>query len=101
MRPYITFKDELSPADGIVYKEQQAVIPKSMRPAMLDKIHKTRFGEGLCIGRAKSILPMMPWLLQLAVAYSGTVKTAEIEGAVLEQNRNLEGMPHDAIQPGQ
>lgn len=80
MRPYLTFKDELSPADGIVYKEEQAVIPKSMRPAMLDKIHKTRFGEGLCIGRAKSILPMMPWLLQLAVAYSGTVKTAEIEG---------------------
>ena len=51
--PYLTFKDELSLADGIVYKGQQAVIPKSMRPAMLDKIHKTHFEAGSCIRRAK------------------------------------------------
>ena len=53
VRPYLTFKDELSFADYIVYKGQQAVIPKSMRPAMLDKIHKTHFGAGSCIRRAK------------------------------------------------
>ena len=53
VRPYPTFKDELSLADGTVYKGQQAVIPKSMRPAMLDKIHNTHFGAGLCIRRAK------------------------------------------------
>ena len=45
VRPYFTFKDELSLADGIVYKGQQAVIPKSMRPAMLDKIYKTHFEQ--------------------------------------------------------
>ena len=53
VRPYYTFKDELSVADGIVYKCQQAVIPSSMRPAMLEKIHKTHFGVGSCIRRAK------------------------------------------------
>jgi len=53
VRPYFTFKDELSSADGIVYKGQQAVIPTLMRPAMLDKIHKTHIGVGLCIRRAK------------------------------------------------
>ena len=35
-RPCYTFKDELSVADGIVYNGQQAVIPSSMRPAMLE-----------------------------------------------------------------
>ena len=53
VRPYFTFKDELSVADGIVYKGEQAVIPSSMRPAMLEKIHKTHFGVGSCIRRAK------------------------------------------------
>ena len=53
VRPYYTFKDELSLADGIVYKGQHAVIPSSMRPAMLEKIHKTHFGVGSCIRRAK------------------------------------------------
>ena len=53
VRPYFTFKDELSVADGIVYKGQQAVIQSSMRPAMLEKIHKTHFGVGSCIRRAK------------------------------------------------
>ena len=53
VRPYYTFKDELSVADGIVYKGQQAVIPSSMRPAMLEKIHRTHFGVGSCIRRAK------------------------------------------------
>ena len=40
-------------ADGIVYNGRQAVIPSSMRPAMLGKIHKTHFGVGSCIRRAK------------------------------------------------
>ena len=53
VRPYLTFKDELFLEDGIVYKEQEAVIPKSMIPAMLDKIPKTHFGAGSCIRRAK------------------------------------------------
>ena len=43
----------LSLADGIVYKGHQAVIPTLMRPAMLNKIHKTHFGVGSCIPRAK------------------------------------------------
>ena len=53
VQPYLPFKDELSLADGIVYKGQQAVIPKSMRPALLHTIHKTHFGAGSCIRRAK------------------------------------------------
>ena len=48
VRPYLNLKDELSLADGTVYKGQQAVIPKVMRLAMLDKIHKTHFGAGSC-----------------------------------------------------
>ena len=62
VRPYYSFKDELSVADDIVYKGQQAVIPSSMRPAMLEKIHKTHFGVGSCIRRAKVSLfwPGMP-----------------------------------------
>lgn len=39
LRPYHTFKDEFSVADGIVHKGQEAVIPSSMRLAMLEKIH--------------------------------------------------------------
>ena len=50
---YFTFKDELSLADGIVYKGLQAVIPTLMRPAMLNKIQKTHFGAGSCSRRAK------------------------------------------------
>ncbi len=53
VRPHFTFKDELSVADDIVYKGQQAVIPSSMRPAMLEKIHRTHFEVGFCIRRAK------------------------------------------------
>ena len=51
--PYLTFKDELFLADGIVYKGQQVVIPESMRPVILNKIHKAYFGAGWCIRRAK------------------------------------------------
>ena len=40
VRPYYTFKDEFSVADSIVYKGKQAVIPSSVRPAMLEKIQK-------------------------------------------------------------
>ena len=55
-RPYYNFNDELSVADGIVYERLQAVIPSSMRPAMLKKIHKTQIGVSSCIQRAKVFL---------------------------------------------
>ena len=55
-RPYYNFNDELSVADGIVYERQQAVIPSSMRPALLKKIHKTQIGVSSCIQRAKLFL---------------------------------------------
>lgn len=51
--PYLTFKDELFLADGIVYNGQHVVIPESMRPVMLNKIHKAYFEVGWCIRRAK------------------------------------------------
>ena len=44
VRPYFTFKDDLSLADGIV---------ALMRPAMLDKIHRTHFEAGSYIRRDK------------------------------------------------
>jgi len=55
VRPYYTFKDELSVADSILYKGQEPVIASSMRTntCMLEKIHKTHFGVCSCLQRAK------------------------------------------------
>ena len=60
VRPYYTLKNELSVADGIMYKDQQAVIPSSMKPAMREKIIKSwrQFGVGSSIRRAS--VPLWP-----------------------------------------
>ena len=42
LRPYWTFRDELSVTDGLLYKSSQRFVPKSLQNAMLDKIHESR-----------------------------------------------------------
>ena len=37
--PYWTFRDQITYHDGVVFKGEQIVIPKSMQPEMLKLIH--------------------------------------------------------------
>ena len=51
-----TFRDELTVMDSIVFKGQRVVIPKSMRNAILEKIHSGHMGIEKSCQRARDIL---------------------------------------------
>ena len=55
-RPYWTFRDELSCIDGILYKSEKIVIPKSLRKKMLAVIHEPHLGIVKSINRARDVL---------------------------------------------
>ena len=44
VQPYWDFKDELSTYNGIVYKGERIVIPRDMRPQILEILHKPHLG---------------------------------------------------------
>ncbi|XP_048252566.1 uncharacterized protein K02A2.6-like [Haliotis rufescens] len=50
------FRDQLAFMDGIIFKGQKIVIPKSLRTSMLDKIHTGHMGVEKCLRRARDIL---------------------------------------------
>ena len=56
IRPYWTTKDELSVADGIIYKGMIIVVPPSMRSDMLAQIHEFHLGVTKCKQRAREAL---------------------------------------------
>lgn len=56
VRAYWEYRDELIVYDGIVFKNDCVVIPKSMRNAMLKIIHQGHFGIILCKKRARDVL---------------------------------------------
>ena len=56
LRPYWTFREELSEAQGIILKGEKIVIPSVMRKEMLAKIHTSHLGMVKCKQRAKDIL---------------------------------------------
>ena len=56
LRLYLNFHDELSAAQGIILKGENAVIPHSLRKEMLEKIHTAYLGIVKSKKREKDIL---------------------------------------------
>ena len=54
--PYWTFHDQIIYHDGVVFKGEQIVIPKSMQPEMLKLIHSSHLGVEKCKRRACDVM---------------------------------------------
>ncbi|XP_048586615.1 uncharacterized protein K02A2.6-like [Nematostella vectensis] len=54
--PYWTIRDELSEAEGLLFKGNQLIIPTSMRETMLNLIHESHLGIEKCKARARAII---------------------------------------------
>lgn len=55
-RPYLTFRDEVLTADGLLFKEARLIVPRVLRPEMLRQIHKSHLGIVKCRQRAREVL---------------------------------------------
>ena len=51
--PYFNVRDELSAQEGIVFKGDRCVIPKSLRPEVLSRIHRSHIGVEGCLRRLR------------------------------------------------
>lgn len=56
IREYWTYRDEISVQNGILFRGQKVIIPKSMRPEMLTRIHSCHIGGNACYRQAKETL---------------------------------------------
>ena len=56
IKPYWTCKDEISCVDGLLFKGNKLIVPKSLRPQMLDIIHESHQGIVKCKQRARNLL---------------------------------------------
>ena len=54
--PYWSFMEELTVINGVIYKGQQALVPKTMQSTMLRKIHMNHVGAESNIRVAREIL---------------------------------------------
>ena len=50
------FRDEMSVIDGVALKGSKILIPKELRPLMLDKVHDSHLGVEKCTQRAREVL---------------------------------------------
>ncbi|KFM57554.1 Transposon Ty3-I Gag-Pol polyprotein, partial [Stegodyphus mimosarum] len=55
-KPYFNFREELSEANGLIFKNSCVVVPKSLRKDMLSKIHYGHLGVEKCKNKAREIL---------------------------------------------
>ena len=73
IRPYWSFRDEISIYEGVLLKPDQVIIPSLLRQEMLTKIHKAHQGADNSIRRAREILfwPAMPAAIRHACSTCG------------------------------
>ncbi|PFX13729.1 Retrovirus-related Pol polyprotein [Stylophora pistillata] len=53
IRAYWDVRDEISVYDGVLFKSHQVIVPASLRPELLQKIHKAHQGANISIRRAR------------------------------------------------
>ncbi|KAI4894807.1 hypothetical protein NFI96_015293, partial [Prochilodus magdalenae] len=56
IREYWPFRDEVSAQNGILFRGQKVIIPKSLRPEMLTRIHSSHIGGDACYRQARETL---------------------------------------------
>lgn len=56
IREYWAYRDELTVQNGDLYKGPRVIIPKSMRPEMLVRIHSSHLGAQSCLRKARDVL---------------------------------------------
>ena len=56
LRAFWHFRDELSITDGILLKATGAIVPSSLRPSMLTKIHHSHRGPEYCLRFARDTI---------------------------------------------
>ena len=54
--PYFHTRDELSVQNGLIFRGERLIIPKSMRPTMINAVHKSHLGINSCLRRARECL---------------------------------------------
>ncbi len=54
--PYYHFRDEMTVEDGIIFRGDRIVIPKSLRPSMKQRVHAGHTGINSCLRRARTYL---------------------------------------------
>ncbi len=53
IRPYWSYRDEISGYDGLMFKGDRVIVPQVLRPEMLDRIHAAHLGIEKCKARAR------------------------------------------------
>jgi transposase InsO family protein len=53
IRPYWSYRDEISGYDGLIFKGDRVIVPHVLRPEMLDRIHAAHLGIEKCKARAR------------------------------------------------
>ena len=54
LRPYHTFKEEISTIDGLLFKGQRLIIPSALRSKVLQVLHRPHMGVTKTLDRARS-----------------------------------------------
>ena len=54
VRPYFTFKEEISSVDGLFFKGQRLIVPQSLRYKTLQVLHRSHMGVSKTLARARS-----------------------------------------------
>ena len=56
VRPYFKFRDELSYAEGLLFRGERVDVPEALQSEMLKKVHSSHTGVNACLPRARECL---------------------------------------------
>ena len=53
---YWNYKEELTVQDGVLFKGMKVIVPTSMRPQMIARVHSSHLGPDACVRQARDVL---------------------------------------------
>ena len=92
LRPYFDYRDELSMQDGVIYRGDRIVIPKSMHLDIKQKVHAGHLGINACLRRARDLV-YWPGMSKEIRQYVETCATCAAHGIRQQEETVMEGEP--------
>ena len=89
---YWSFKEELSMEDGLLFKSDRIVVPRSLRAEVLDEIHGAHMGESKSLSFARDFYVFCP---SMTAQIKDRVSSCSICNAFRNRQQREPLHPHD------
>lgn len=94
VRPFWGYKEEITEAEGLLFRGEQLIVPKTLRGKMLHKVHEGHLGRDKCLSNARQTMFWPGMSAQIANAVASCSICNKYQGSQQKEPMIVQELPN-------